>query len=76
MSRYLLFIVIFVLEPILTRETIGLTVTLSSRQTFSKHLFWTVCEARVLLTGKLPSNICCVSIFSSRILFSSRETIG
>ena len=47
-----------------------LTVTLSSRQTFSKHLFWTVCDARVLLTGKLPSNICCVSIFSSRILFS------
>ena len=76
MSRYLLFILFFVQEPIFTRERIGLTMTSSSRQTFSKHLFWTNSDARDLVSGKLPINICCLSIFSSRILFSSRETIG
>ena len=50
-----------------------LTVTSSSRQTFSKHLFWTGSDARGLISGKLPSNICCLSFFSSRILFSRRD---
>ena len=46
-----------------------LTVT-SSSQIFSKHLFCTGSDARVLISGKLPSDICCLSFFSSRILFS------
>ena len=53
-----------------------LTVMSSSRQTFSKHLFWTGSDARGLISGKLPSDICCLSFFSSRILFFTRETIG
>ena len=47
-----------------------LTVTSSSRQTFSKHLFWTGSDARGLKSVKLPSDICCLSFFSSRILYS------
>ena len=47
-----------------------LTVTSSSSQTFSKHLFRTGSDARGLISGKLPSDICCLSLFSSRILFS------
>ena len=47
-----------------------LTVTSSSRQTFSKHLFWTGSDARGLIIWKLPSDICCLSFVSSRFLFS------
>ena len=47
-----------------------LTVTSSSRQTFSKHLFWTGSDARGLKSVKLPSDICCLSFVSCRILFS------
>ena len=38
-----------------------LTVTLSSRQTFSKYVFRARSDARGLLSGKLPSSICCLS---------------
>ena len=48
----------------------NLTVTSSSRQTFSKHLFWTGSDARGLKSVKLPSDICCLSFVSCRILFS------
>ena len=56
-----------------------LTVTSSSCQTFSKHLFWTGSDASGLISWKLPSDICCLSfVSSSMILFSRerRETIG
>ena len=46
-------------------------------QTFSKHLFWTgSCDARCLISGKLPSDICCLSFFSSSNPIFTRETIG
>ena len=40
-----------------------LTVTSSSRQTFSKYLCWEGIDASGLISGKLPSNICCLSSF-------------
>ena len=50
-----------------------LTVTLLPRQTFTKCLFWTNIDAWDKISGKLTSNICCLSFFSSWILFV-RET--
>ena len=46
-----------------------LTVTSSSRQTFSNHLFWTGSDAKGFISGKLPSNTCCLSFFSSMTYF-------
>ena len=53
-----------------------LTVTSSSLQTFSKHLFWTGSDARGLIIWKLPSDICCLSFVSSRILFSRERQLA
>ena len=75
---YLLFIVFFDQDPIFTRETRDnrLTVTSSSRQTFSKHLFWTGSDASGLISWKLPSDICCLSFFVVQDPIFTRETIG
>ena len=75
-ESYLLFIVCFVLDPIFTRETIGWLWRHRHVKLFQNHLFWTGSDARVLISGKLPSEYLLFIVFFDQDPIFTRETIG